>query len=162
MKARVNTRPISRFLLLAAAVAVSGTAGSATEPRPEASRTFDLQEEIVLNFPVAAKFARIWIPLASSDDHQTVELKDVTSAVPTRRTTDPEYGNESLYVEVPDPSRRDVRFRLVFRAIRREYSAWPGSGAASPAAKPAGTSAVISEPTGSFRSTGSSVEEYCR
>ncbi len=88
------------------------------------------------NFPATAKFARLWIPLASNDDHQTVELKDVTSAVPTRRTTDPEYGNESLYVEVPDPSRRDVRFRLVFRATRREYSAWPGSGAASPAAKP--------------------------
>ena len=133
----MKKRAILRVLLLAAAAVAVGAAGSKGDAKPDANRAFDLQEEIVLkNFPATAKSARIWIPLASSDDHQTVELKSVTSAVATRRTSDPEYGNESLYVEVPDPSRADVQFHLGFRASRREYSAGPASGASSAVARP--------------------------
>jgi transglutaminase-like putative cysteine protease len=137
MKTHRRKQPILRVVLLAVAAAAAGVAGSKSEAKPETSRTFDLQEEIVFkSFPAAAKSARIWIPLASSDDHQTVELKNVTSAVATRLSTDAEYGNESLYVEVPDPSRADVRFQLVFRASRREYSAGAAPGASSAVARP--------------------------
>lgn len=137
MKTLVRNRAIFRVLLLAAAGIVAAALGSRSDAKPDASRTFDFQEEIALkNFPATAKSARIWIPLASSDDHQTVELKSVTSAVATRRTTDPEYGNGSLYVEVPDPSRADVRFHLVFLANRREYSGGVGSETSNTVARP--------------------------
>lgn len=133
----MKNRAIPRILLVAAAAALAGAAGSRSEAKPDASRAFDLQEEIVLkNFPATAKSARIWIPLASTDDHQAVELKSATSVLSTRRTTDPEYGNESLYVEVPDPSRADVRFHLVFHADRREYSGGAGAEASNAVARP--------------------------
>ncbi|MGH9443755.1 MAG: transglutaminase-like domain-containing protein [Thermoanaerobaculia bacterium] len=126
-------RPFScrgtRIAATAIAAAASSLVFAAASSRD--SRTFELKENIVFKgFPEGARSARIWLPVPSSDEHQSVEIESISSPVATRRTTDPEYGNESLYLELPDPARRDVRFDLAFRATRKEYSTDPRSSAA--------------------------------
>jgi len=131
---------LRRTLLLAAlgAAAAAGLRGDARKASA-ANRSFEIKEEIVLkDFPAGSKAARIWLPLPSSDEHQRVELARIVSPTDTRRLLEPEYGNEELFSEIADPSSRPVRFELVFRATRDEYSRLPSMSPASEAARPPG------------------------
>ncbi len=118
------------FLFLAA----TGSRGNSAP----ATRSFELRETYDLTgFPAGAHTARVWFPLATSDDYQKVELANVVSATVTRRTIEPEYGDEALFTEIADPSSRPAHFELLFRAVRSEFSKNP-SDLTDGSAKPAG------------------------
>jgi transglutaminase-like putative cysteine protease len=76
----------------------------------------------VKDIPAGTKLVRVWVPVAHTDDHQTVRLVTVKSPVQTRMTEDPEYNNQILYAEIKNPSQPTADFSLTYEVTRREFS----------------------------------------
>jgi transglutaminase-like putative cysteine protease len=76
----------------------------------------------VKDIPAGAKLVRIWVPVAHTDEHQTVRLVNVKAPVQTQMGEEPEYGNHILYAEIRDPSQTTADFSLEYEVTRREYS----------------------------------------
>ncbi len=76
----------------------------------------------VKDIPAGAKLVRVWVPVAHTDEHQTVRLVNVKSPVQTTMGTESEYGNQILYAEIHNPVQSSVDFSLEYEVTRREYS----------------------------------------
>jgi transglutaminase-like putative cysteine protease len=76
----------------------------------------------VKDIPAGAKQVRVWVPVAHSDDHQTVRLVSVKSPVQTTMGEDAEYGNHVLYAEIHNPVQPTVDFALEYEVTRKEYA----------------------------------------
>lgn len=76
----------------------------------------------VKDIPAGTKLVRVWVPVARSDEHQSVRLVNVKSPVQTRMSEEPEYGNQILYVELHNPAQTTADFSLEYEVTRREYS----------------------------------------
>lgn len=87
------------------------------------SRTFTFTyDTLIKELPANASVVRVWIPVALSDEHQTVALTGVSAPVPTRVTREPEYGDRMLYAEMRLPRNATAEFRLTYTVTRKEYS----------------------------------------
>jgi transglutaminase-like putative cysteine protease len=76
----------------------------------------------VKDIPAGTKLVRVWVPVAHTDEHQTVRLVSVKAPVPTRMTEDSEYGNHILYAEIHNPVQPSADFSLRYEVTRHEYS----------------------------------------
>ncbi len=76
----------------------------------------------VKDIPSGAKLVRIWVPVAHTDDHQTVRLLHVKAPVQTTMGDESEYGNQVLYAEIHNPVQSTADFSLEYEVTRREYS----------------------------------------
>ena len=76
----------------------------------------------VKDIPAGAKLVRVWIPVAHTDEHQTVRLVNVKSPVQTTMNEESEYGNHILYAEIHNPVQSSADFELDYEVTRREYS----------------------------------------
>jgi transglutaminase-like putative cysteine protease len=87
------------------------------------SRTFEfIYSFAIKNIPDGARVVRVWVPVAQSDQHQTVKVVNIKAPAPTQITEDPEYGNKVLYVEIKNPPSGRVEFTLEYEVTRLEYS----------------------------------------
>ncbi|MBM4143914.1 MAG: transglutaminase domain-containing protein [Lentisphaerae bacterium] len=85
--------------------------------------TFEFRYQATL--PVLPGEARLWLPLAQSDDFQKVEVVSVTSPVPSRVLTESAYGNKALFMTVgPEQSGKTVE--VAYRVERREKGPYAG------------------------------------
>ena len=57
----------------------------------------------VKDIPAGTKVVRVWVPVAHTDENQTVRLVNVKSPVQTQMTQEPEYGNHMMYAEIQQP-----------------------------------------------------------
>jgi transglutaminase-like putative cysteine protease len=64
----------------------------------------------------------VWVPLAHSDQHQTVRVLNVKAPGKTQMTQDPEYGNRIMYVEIQNPTADKAEFSIEYQVTRKEYS----------------------------------------
>ena len=76
----------------------------------------------VKDIPAGAKLVRIWMPVAHTDEHQTVRLMNVQSPVQTTMGEEAEYGNQILYAEIHNPVQSTADFSVEYEVTRREYS----------------------------------------
>jgi transglutaminase-like putative cysteine protease len=74
------------------------------------------------NIPAGTKLVRVWVPVAHTDEHQTVRLVSVKSPVQTTMGEESEYGNQILYAEIHNPVQPTADFALEYEVTRREYS----------------------------------------
>ena len=87
------------------------------------SRTFDFTYDVTLKeIPPTAREVRIWIPLASTDAHQTVRILKISSSVPHRITREAIYGNRMLYATMLPPYPTEGEIKVVYRITRNAYS----------------------------------------
>ena len=87
------------------------------------SRTFRFTYSFtVKDIPAGAKLVRIWVPVAQTNEHQTVRLVETSAAVKTQITREPEYGNRILYAELRNPAQSTASFTLVYEVTRKEFS----------------------------------------
>jgi len=87
------------------------------------SRTFRFTYSVtVKDIPADAKRVRVWIPVAQSDQHQTVKILALKSPGKTRITKEPEYGNRMVYAEIQNRAPGSAEFILEYKITRREYS----------------------------------------
>jgi transglutaminase-like putative cysteine protease len=76
----------------------------------------------VKDIPSEAKRLRVWVPVAQSDQHQTVRVLSVKAPGKTQMTHETEYGNRMMYVEMQNPAAGKVEITLDYEVTRREYS----------------------------------------
>ncbi len=75
--------------------------------------------------PELSTNARCWIPLADSDDFQTVTVKSTSAPGVQKVLTDRDHGNRVLLLELtPDDSGREIE--IVYDVVRLEKSAYAG------------------------------------
>ncbi|HZD32857.1 MAG TPA: transglutaminase domain-containing protein, partial [Candidatus Angelobacter sp.] len=107
---------------LVAAVSAQ-TAPSPAQSFSPPSRSFQFTYSFtVKDIPPGTKLVRVWVPVAQTDDHQTVRVVETSATVKTRMTKDPEYGNAILFAEIPNPTQTSTTFALVYEVTRKEYS----------------------------------------
>jgi transglutaminase-like putative cysteine protease len=113
-------------LLLFACIVASFTAAqtTTTEKRfsPPARKFRFTYSFTVKDIPSGTKLIRVWVPVAHTDEHQTVKLLNVKAPVQTRMTEEPEYNNHILYAEIHNPAQGTAEFALEYEVTRREYS----------------------------------------
>src|SRR5262249_55784191 len=112
----------------AARLAVAGLLLSAApalalpEPAPAApaSRTLEFTYAATTTGVPAGKTARVWVPLASSDDYQDVKV--VAKKLPPggKVGKDKLYGNEMEYVEAKAGPDGKIPLEVVYRVTRKE------------------------------------------
>lgn len=96
-------------------------------------RDFDFTYNMrVTQLPQGTRRVDLWLPYPTSDEHQKVEVLEISSPYPYRIVKDSEYGNSILYLSAIDPGEREIEVKLVIRVQRREYL-----GNVSAAVKPA-------------------------
>lgn len=87
------------------------------------ARQFDFTYNVTLpKLPQHTRLLRIWIPVATSNLHQTVKLFNTTGTVPLRITHESEYGDRMAYAEIRHPRFAAAHFTLTYHVKREEYS----------------------------------------
>ena len=113
--------------LLLACVAVSLCAGQASAPEKQRfsqpSRKFRFTYSFALkDIPAGTRIVRVWVPVAHTDEHQTVRLVNIKAPGTTEMTQEKEYGNHIMYAEIHNPVPGAAEFTLEYEVTRREYS----------------------------------------
>lgn len=97
----------------------------AGEPiKPE--RTFSFSYMVQLEeFPQTAKTVRLWLPVPQNSNRQEIRDLVISSPVPYRITTDPEFGNKMLFVEgaAGDLSGKRIEMNFVVHRLAVQSSA---------------------------------------
>lgn len=73
----------------------------------------------VSNLPKEAGRVEVWIPVPSSNRHQTISNLQVESPLPWKSLTDPKFGNRYLYTVIDEVTSRDLEVRVSFDVDRR-------------------------------------------
>lgn len=73
------------------------------------------------NLPALEAPARVWLPLAQSDEWQTVEVLSLEAPAPYRTLTDSAHGNRILHL-VAQPEHGGKRIEIRYRVHRKEQS----------------------------------------
>lgn len=76
----------------------------------------------VSGFPEGARQARVWLPVPSSDETQTIGNLRVTAPVPHRISTEPVYGNRIAYLEIEAPFPESIPVTVSFDVERVEVN----------------------------------------
>jgi transglutaminase-like putative cysteine protease len=119
----VRLRVSSSLLVLFLSAYQFAAQGANTAKFSPPARTFRFTYNFtVKDIPSGAKRVRVWVPVAQSDQHQTVRVLAVKAPVKTRITQDPEYGNRILYAEIPGSVPSEAEFAVEYEVTRREYS----------------------------------------
>ncbi|MFZ1135933.1 MAG: hypothetical protein WAN69_13360, partial [Candidatus Korobacteraceae bacterium] len=113
----------SLLLLVLPVFQLAGQPTSNPEKFSPPSRTFRFTYSFtVKDIPPGTKMVRVWVPVAQSDEHQTVRLVETKSAAKTQIAREPEYGNKILYVALQNPTQGTASFTLVYEVTRKEFS----------------------------------------
>ncbi len=120
----MKVRVLSALLAWMAASLSVAQSGSPEKPKfSPPSRKFHFTYSFtVKDIPGGTKAVRVWVPVAQSDQNQTVRLVSVKAPGKTEITQEPEYGNRMLYVEMHNPASATAEFTLEYEVTRYEYS----------------------------------------
>jgi transglutaminase-like putative cysteine protease len=120
----MKLRALSLLLLACAAVSFSTAQTAAPEKKfsPTARKFRFSYSFTVKDIPSGTKLVRVWVPVAHTDEHQTVKLLAVHAPVQTQMTEESEYGNHILYAEIHNPAPSTAEFTLDYEVTRREFS----------------------------------------
>jgi transglutaminase-like putative cysteine protease len=114
-------------LLVLAAITVSLSVAQTPSPDKQKfsppSRKFRFTYSFtVKDIPSGTKLVRVWVPVAHTDEHQTVRLVNVKAPVQTQMGEEYEYGNHIVYAEIHNPVQATADFTLEYEVTRREFS----------------------------------------
>ena len=113
---RIKTLLMSLLLLLV----ICAFAEAQTQPRHfKFTYAFKVQ-----NVPAGEKL-RVWIPLAHTDDFQTVRVISATGDLKTKETRESRFGNRMLYAETDRANKTEYAFEVVYDVVRRERTEAP-------------------------------------
>jgi transglutaminase-like putative cysteine protease len=82
---------------------------------------FEFRYRVTL--PEMKENAEIWIPLATTDDFQTVEIKSIDAPAEHRMLQEKEYGNRLLYLKL-DPGHGGQNIEIEYHVVRLEKAAY--------------------------------------
>ncbi len=113
----------SFLLLLGSASQLAAQATSTTQKFSAPARTFRFTYNFaVKDIPSGTKRVRVWVPIAQTDQHQTVRVVAVKAPAKTQISQESEYGNRMMYAEIQNPNVSKAEFTIEYEITRREYS----------------------------------------
>jgi Transglutaminase-like superfamily len=116
-------RTFSCLLFLTATFCLATKIGGTAVEKSGASREFNFTYSVsVPRLPKNSRDLRIWIPVATLNPHQSVQMLRMSGTIPLRITRESEYGDCMAYAEVRHPSFTTAHFTLVYHVTRRKYS----------------------------------------
>ncbi len=121
----MKLRVLSSLLLTSIAVSLCVAQSSAPEKQKFSppSRKFRFTYAFtVKDIPAGTKVVRVWVPVAHTDENQTVHLANVKAPGKTEMTQEKEYGNHMMYAEIRNPAPGTAEFALEYEVTRREYA----------------------------------------
>jgi len=121
----MKLRALPMLLLLCCAASLLAGQTSPTEKQklsPPSRKFLFTYSFTVKDIPAGSKLVRVWVPVAHTDEHQTVRLVKVKAPVQMRMSEEPEYGNHILYAEIGNPTQSTADFTLEYEVTRRDYS----------------------------------------
>ncbi len=87
----------------------------------QSQRHFTFHYDFTVRSVDAGKPLRVWIPLAHSDQFQTVKVIKSTGDLPLKKTRESRFGNEMLYASAPpSATEKDYKFSVEYDVVRRE------------------------------------------
>jgi len=86
----------------------------------EDSRHFTFRYEFTVRNITAGQRLRVWIPLAHSDQFQTVKVLSTTGDLPLKQTREAEYGNQMLYADAEKAAKPEYHFVIEYDVVRNE------------------------------------------
>ncbi len=116
------------FLLLCSAMNV----GLAQE-----SRHFTFHYEFTVRGVDGGKPLRVWIPVARSDNFQTVRIINREGDLPLKETRGKQFGNYMLYAETAKATKKEYRFAIDYDVVRYERTGLTKSTQQKASLKPA-------------------------
>jgi transglutaminase-like putative cysteine protease len=117
---------VSPWRLLPGVLLLTAPAGAAAAGPAAAAgraRTFQFTYATTVTGLKPGQAARVWLPVASSDDYQRVEVLSKDLPDEGRIEREPRYGNRILSLEAKADARGEVPVRVVYRVSRREAEA---------------------------------------
>lgn len=112
--------PVGAIVLFTCALALCSGAGS--RPGPSAARTLTTQftyAATVPGAPAGTRDMRLWIPIPSDGEWQTIHDLEVQSPLPYRITKEKRFGNRMVFIEAK-PATGPLTVAVTFTATRRE------------------------------------------
>jgi len=88
----------------------------------EGTRTFRFTYEGAITELEKGNSARVWLPVAPTNDDQDVEVTAVETATEAKRTKERQYGNELLYFEAVANEKGEIPFRVEYMVTRKPLS----------------------------------------
>jgi transglutaminase-like putative cysteine protease len=123
---------MKRCLLLLALLLALLSAADAERPEPPRSRTFLFTYAATVNGVPAGKTARIWLPVPSNSQEQDVRISARELPGSAKAATEPQYGNDCLYVEAQPDADGKIKLQITYHVTRREVRT-AGDGYKKPA-----------------------------
>lgn len=100
---------------------LNGSFCAAEVPNTETStRSFQFNYGATLDNVPAGSKVRIWIPIATNNEHQTVEFLGAVVPTPLQINKDPKYGNSIGYLETTMEKSGKLEFTTSYNVVRRE------------------------------------------
>jgi transglutaminase-like putative cysteine protease len=99
-----------------AIVAVPRVIPMLQEPFPSKRRVEVTYTATLEGLPEESSAVRIWIPLASNREGQTIFKREIKAPLAYQITTDPVYGNEMAYFEIKQPLTESFTFEVNYTA----------------------------------------------
>ena len=109
-------------LLRGLIVSVLLVAASASSQPGAQERHFSFHYAFTIRNTHAGAPLRLWIPLAHTDQFQTVKIVSQKGDLPLRETQENEYGNRLLYAESAKTDKDEYSFEVVYEVVRHQAS----------------------------------------
>jgi len=119
----ISRRTVSLGFAFTFALAALGAALSAPSQMSAPVRNFEFTYLTrIPTSPPGAKTLKIWIPLPQSDPYQAIGGMQIESPFSYAKRSDPEYGNEYLYLQIPAEKLNALAdVRMSFQVTRHEH-----------------------------------------
>jgi len=102
---------------------VAGSAVAAPQSVKASSRHFQFTYYCAIQrVPPGAHLVRVWIPVASSDAHQSVTIRRISASAPAHLTRSTVSGNRMLYAQFRPSRHSAASFTIIYDVTRRRYS----------------------------------------
>ena len=99
---------------------------------PQAERHFTFTYKFHVNDVPSGSALRVWAPLASSDEFQTVRVVKMGGDLALKRTRETEYGNQMVYGETRKAAQDRYNFEITYDVVRRERKVALAQSAGTP------------------------------
>lgn len=106
-----------RGVWLLACLSLFSAVTAAQVPR---ERHFKFTYAFTVRDPDQGKPLRVWFPIATSDDWQSVKILSIRSDLMLQKTREREYGDQMFYAYTPKAEKSEYRFEIVYDVVRQE------------------------------------------
>lgn len=128
----MTTPTLRAWPALACAAGLAGLAACSSDAGKPRERTVELHESVKIAVPPGTRGVRLWIPKPPNSPTQSAELIAVESSLPYRVTIEPEFGNETVFIQARAPIGRSLEARLRYRITRRTAASFQEDRESSP------------------------------